>query len=162
MSILYYSKRSNGVHGFLKLCPQEITPEDTVFKGPEIHFRVKRTLQDAARKAFLGVPFNPQNRPLTLSLVREKVRQTGEFDLIEVARGDQADMQTLWQTLTAQAKAVNCRINFMQGETQNCHTLTFEVLERVGLTPPRQQYLQYVAARKKDAPPEDPILKAEL
>ena len=149
MKALCYLMRKNGIHGFLKLVDtHELEDKDcTSYQGREIHFRTIMKLHEAVQRAF-GAKYDSQGKPLGLFL-KNKPRKIDLVDCIEIARGEDSKMDALWTELLGHAKEVDARRNVMERYDVNCHTLSFEVLERANLKAPRHIYHQKLAEIKE-------------
>lgn len=143
MRILFYARRQNGIHGFLKL-GDDLNPNS----GEEIHFRTGKSIVEVAMKAF-GMPYDSEGKAMKL-VIKHRDRREGLLDLTEIIRDENSVMKLLWDDLKLKADEIDKLNHLKSGYSLNCHTLTFDLLESVGLKAPRAEYEKEVSLRTQD------------
>ncbi len=131
-----------GTHGYLKLSPAQ-QPDPEKIRGPEIHFRMVLPFNDAARR-FFGSEVSHQGRQLALRL-KDKARPRKLLEIRDIYSGNATYMQSLWNQLVDHAQQISKTAPRSNGFDVNCHTLVYDLLERVNLAAPRQEYRERVA-----------------
>jgi len=154
MKTICYIFRTAGTHGFLKLVGDEPLKRGTHTRilGPEIHFRTNRSLMNEFVKSsgLEARHYDPDGQPMEVSTYDEKPRRKETILLYPVINGEAEQMFTLWAQLLQNARDIEKRGIVMDRFVTNCHTLTFEALERAGLTPPYDVYRQRLADERAE------------